>query len=228
MRDKMKKGLSLILAALTLSATFASCNDGEYKGELVDGYNAKAEVRSNGGFAVEKGEYIYFINAQEKNSENNKYGEVVKGALMCISKTDLENGNNDNVKRIVPSLLVSQNKEAGVFIYDNYVYYATPTTDKNLQGEVEYTYIDFKRAPLDGSAAPEDYLVRLSDNTANYRFVKADPSSEVVYCLYEEKDDAGNLYLKSYNVVTKDTTTLVKGSGLTFFYDMKNLENPIV
>ena len=233
MRDTTKKILGLTLATLTVAASFAGCTV-KYKGDDVDGYVSNAEVSSNGGFAVEKGEFIYFINAQETMSANNKYGEVVKGALMRISRKSLENGTNE-VKTIVPSLLVSQNMSAGIYIHGDYVYYATPTTDKNLSGEVEYSYVDFKRAKLDGTEGPSDYLVRIANNDLNYRFVKAGyGTTQSVYCLYEEKitnevTKATEIYLKSYNVDTGVTTTLVKGdSSQTFYFDTKNAENPNV
>ena len=160
MRDKMKKILGLALATVSVTSVFAGCKTTKYKGEPISGYVSEATVSSNGGFAVEKGDYVYFINGQEYNSADNKYGAVVKGALMRISKADLAAGKNTAIT-VVPSLFVAQNMNAGIWIYDDYVYYATPTTDKNLSGDVEYTYIDFKRAKLDGSEGPEKYFARV-------------------------------------------------------------------
>ena len=59
-------------------------------------------------------------------------------------------------------------------------------------------------------------------------------ANKTVYCLYEEKitnevTKATEIYLKSYNVDTGVTTTLVKGdSSQTFYFDTKNAENPNV
>ena len=224
MRDKMKKILGLALATVSVTSVFAGCKTTKYKGDPIDGYVSEATVNSNGGFAVEKGDYVYFINGQEQNSADNKYGAVEKGALMRISKADLAAGKNTAIT-VVPSLFVAQNMKAGIWIYDNYVYYATPTTDKNLSGDVEYTYIDFKRAKLDGSAGPEKYFARTSDNTANYRFVEAGYGEEKsVYCLYEEKLENGKTALKSVNAETGDTTVLVVGAS-QYFYDTKDMEN---
>lgn len=226
MGNKSKKILSFIaaLACLTSSAMFASCNTSAYKGDPVDGFDASAEVSSNGGFAVVKGDYVYFINGMEEYTADNTYGDVVKGALMRISKTDLANRNfsDEAVKTIVPSLFVAQNFDAGIYIYDDCVYYATPTTRKNLDGEVENAYIDFKSAKLDGTAGPmENYYVNLSNNSAKYRFVKAgEGENEAVYLLYEESSA-----LKSYNTKTGVTTTLVSGSSITYYYDTTDPEN---
>ena len=228
MRNKGKKLLALVAAIASLGATVSLAGCGEvtsYKGEkLTAGYDAAAAVESNGGFAVKKGDFVYFINGQQDYTADNTYGDVVKGALLRISVSDMESGNYDKAQIVVPSLFTTTNYNSGVYIYGNYVYYATPTTDKNLHGEVENSWVDFKRAKLDGTAAPEKQLFRLSSNSANYRFVE---ENEVVYCLYEESVD-GVTNLKSYNTATGKTTVLVKGAKSSFYYDMKDLTNPNV
>ncbi len=222
---KSKKIISIVAAAtLSLSAlAFGGCGKVEYKGEEMDGYVSADAVSSNGGFAVEKGNYVYFINGKEENTAENTYGDVVKGALMRISKDDLAKGNGSAAKVVVPSLFVSGSFDSGIYIYGDYVYYATPTADKDNDGQVANSSLDFKRAKLDGSEAPmggkDEYFFRLSSNTVKYRFVE---DNDVVYCMYEE-DGA----LKSYNTETKETTVLVKGAS-AYFYDTQDLASPVV
>ncbi len=219
MKSKFNKILSMALATVSVCATFAfsSCGKEEYKGDPVTGYQSKAVVESNGGFAVQKGEYIYFINGKESYDAGNEYGEVVKGALMRISRNDLETGKLDKAITIVPSLFSVQEYSGGIYIYGDYVYYATPTTDKNIKtGAVESGWLDFKRARLDGREAPEEYFFRVEQNNTTYRFVEVD---KVVYCLYEE-DGA----LKSYDTREKVSRTLVVGAE-TYFYDTTDTES---
>lgn len=214
MKSQWKKILSIAMATASVASTMAlsACGDkGVYKGDKVTDYVSDAAVSSNGGFAAEKGDFVYFINGMESYEADNEYGEVVKGALMRISKADLANGNYDNTITVVPSLLVAQNVSGGIYIFGDYVYYATPTTDKDIKtGQVEKGWLDFKRAKLDGTAAPEDYFFRVEENNTTYRFVEED---NVVYCLYEE-DGA----LKSYDTKDKVSRTLVEGAS-TYFYD---------
>ncbi len=222
MWNKSKKIISLVAAATFLGATIAmsGCNKGFYKGNKLDYTAIEADAKSNGGFVVEHGDYVYFINGAEEYTASNEFGKATKGALMRIKKTDLDAGNYANVQTVVPMLFVAQNFNAGIYIYDNYVYYATPTTDKNLSGEVENTWIDFKRAPLDGSQAMKGYYFRLENNAANYRFVKV---AGKVYCLYEE-----NGALKSYSIEEETSRVLVSGAKSSFYFDKTNLENPNV
>ncbi len=224
--SKSKKIISLVAAAtLTFSAlALSGCGTQDYKGEkLSAGYVSSATVSSNGGFVVEKGNYVYFINGQQNNSADNAYGTPVKGSLVRISKTELAAGNYDEAQIVVPSLFVTGSYDSGIYIYGDYVYYATPTTDKDKDGNVANTSLDFKRAKIDGTAAPMDgkneYFFRLTSNTTKYRYVE---ENSTVYCLYEQDGQ-----LKSYNTKTGDTTVLVKGAG-TIYYDTQNLDNPNV
>lgn len=223
MRNKVKKICSVIAAVTLLSTafSFASCKD-SYKGTKIEYTTPSAPAVSNGGFAVKYGEYVYFINGVEDNTAKNKYGDVVKGALMRIKDSDLQSSNYDKAETVVPMLFVAKDYDAGIYIYGDYVYYATPTTDKTVEGgQVANTQLDFKRAKLDGSEAMKDYYFRLTSNTANYRFVQAG-EKDTVYCLYE-KD--GNLY--SFNTETRSDVMLVKGAS-TYYYDTDDLSNPNV
>ncbi len=224
--NKSKKIISIVAAATLAFSTLAlsACGNKDYAGEeLTAGYVSDAAVSSNGGFLVEKGDYVYFINGKEESTADNSYGDVVKGALMRISKAQLAEGKYDAAQIVVPSLFVAGDYDSGIYIYGDYVYYATPTTDKNKDGDVDNASLDFKRAKLDGTEAPmggkDNYFFRLTSNTAKYRYVQ---EKGVVYCLYEEESK-----LKSYNTETGVTTVLVSGAS-GFFYDKEDATNPNV
>ena len=217
MRDKFKKLTSVAIAGTMAFATVAlSACDKNYKGTKLDGFDAAATVTSNGGFAVKKGDYVYFINGQEDYKAENKYGEVTKGALMRIKSSDLTSGNFDKAQTVVPMLFSAQNFDAGIYLYGDSVYFATPTADKDLDGNVANNWIDFKSAKLDGSEAMKSNYFRLENNSVQYRFVE---ENGVVYCLYV---DGGNLY--SYNTATNTKTTLVVGAS-TYYFDKTDAEN---
>lgn len=225
MRNKCKKILSLVAAATLLGSTVALTSCGDYYTQTaLSGYvSSDNKASSNGGFAVEKDGYVYFINGSESYTADNTFGEAVKGSLMRISANDLSSGNYNKAETVVPMLFVAQDYTSGVYIYGDYVYYATPTTDKDRHGEIANSHLDFKCAKLDGSEAMKKNFFRLSKNATVYRYVQA--SDGVVYCLYEDPDATGTL--KSYNTKTGDTTVLVEGAE-KFYFDQKDLTNPNV
>ena len=215
MRNKGKKALCLIAAITMFGAAFSGCGDTSYQGDDLSGYVPGAAVESNGGFAVKQGDFVYFINGSESYTANNTYGKVVKGALMRISTSDLASGNYDNVKTVVPSLFSVANIKAGVYILGDYVYYATPTTNENIDGEVKNTELDFKYAKLDGSGAPSEKFLRISTSTTddkyitNYRFVseagvdRNNDGKDDVFCLYEMTEDGAKYAELDYKVLER-------------------------
>ncbi|MDE6867537.1 MAG: hypothetical protein K2J83_00130 [Clostridia bacterium] len=185
-----------------------------------------AEVISNGGFAVEKGDYIYFINGRENYTADNTFGEVVKGAVMRISKENFASRNYSAVDTVVPLIAYSGNVSAGLFIYGDYIYYTTPSTDKNSDGEIQNSHLAFRRTRLDGTGTSKNYYMQLADNTVDYRFVEVDG---VVYIMYIATNE--NLYgtsctnIYSYNTETDVKTMLAYNVG-SYVFDSSDVENP--
>lgn len=205
MLKKGKKFLMLLLTLALSAGTLAGCGKTLDRKPL-DGYEPSDNAaESNGGFVVKKDSWYYFINGAEDYSADNTFGDVVKGSLMRISETDLANGDYSNTQIVVPQLMITQDYTSGVFIYGDYVYYATPNTTKNMEGQIESSYLDFKRTKLDGSETKKDYYVQLSDNSTPYRYVQ---ENGAVYLLYA---DATNSEIHSVNTETGVNTVLVSG-----------------
>ena len=204
----LKKGKKILLALIALVfafSMFAACNR-DYTSDPLTPDTTTGQVASNGGFVVETGDYIYFINGVEDYTADNTYGTPVKGSLMRIAKSDLAAGEYDAAETVVPALLVSQDYTSGFYIYGDRVYYATPTTARNPDGDVENSYIDFKSSALDGSSTMGGYYVRMSDNATVFRYVQDEDGT--VYLLYV---DSANTEIHSYNTATGENVTLVAG-----------------
>ena len=212
MGNKAKRIISLVAAATMASSVFAlaACNakPNSLKNPLSYTPSENAAI-SNGGFAVEKDGYVYFINGQALSTASNEYGDATKGALLRISKANLEAGNYVT-ETVVPLLFVSSNTDSGIYIYGDRVYFATPTTDKDLDGNV-ISGLDFKSAKLDGTDVMSDYYFRASTST-QYRYVKGDDGK--IYCLYV---DGGAL--KSYSIEGRKETVLVQGAASSFAFN---------
>ena len=212
MRKQFKKILVLsaaaIIAAGSLSLTACKTTFQPLPG---DDYKSTEPAVSNGGFAVEYGKYVYFINGATTYEDDNTFGKPVKGALMRIATEDLKQHKN-NVQTVIPSLIVSSDTTAGFFIYNDRVYYATPNNVKNMSGDIDKDWLDFKSASLNGSDIKTYF--RLSDNSTVFRFVQKEKNG-TVYLMYngvDPNDSKSTTGIRSYNTDTGVLTTIAEGA----------------
>ena len=227
-----KKIFCFTAAAVAAIGIFtASACGNSYKAKRLSG-DISGTVSSNGGFAVEKGNYVYYVNGKQANTADNTFGTPVKGAIMRISKTDLAARNYSSVDTVVPHIAYSGNYNSGIYVYGDYVYYATPSTEKNSDGEVLNGNLAFKRTKLDGTDTMKDYYVQYSDNSIEYRYVTM-PNSDTVYLLYVATSEtlfgesSGVTNLHSVNTSNGVNTLLAYNvSAVTF--DKNDLTNPRV
>ena len=162
----MKKIIIVLVALLTcLTAVFAGCNESTgYSNKLT---NLDGAVESNGGFAVAKGDYVYFINGVETHTSDNTYGDVQTGALVRIKRADLANPAEATPELVIPALFVAGDTTSGFYMYGDSVYYASPTTAKNKEGIVENTKLDFIKTSLNGEKSV--ILKTVDDKATVYR-----------------------------------------------------------
>jgi hypothetical protein len=132
------------------------------------------------------------------STADNTFGVPVKGSLVVADKRDLA-----KTCVVVPKLFVASDYNAGLFIDDGFVYYGSPSTDKNPDGSVANTEMVFAKTSLDGKTTEEFFSV--SSLSAEYRFVKGE--DQKVYIVYY---DATNTALKVYNTSTKTETVIAK------------------
>lgn len=215
---------AVLACGLTVSA---ACSGGYYKADKLDG-DFSGNVVSNGGFAVEKGNYVYFINGIESNTAVNSYGDVEKGALLRISKTDLAAGNYSNADTVVPLIMYSGSYDGGIFIYGDYVYYSTPSAARDSGGETLNSRLEFKRTKLDGTETMTDFYFQSENTSIEYRFVEVDGTVYLMYVVNETlygTEAHDNIH--SVNLETGEDTVLAYNvSG--YFFDDKDLTNPYI
>lgn len=206
MKKRLGKIIACILATLMVVGLCA-CKGGKWQGTTMTNWGAiNSTTSANGGFLAETENYYYFINGFADNTADNTFGVPVKGALMAAEKSNL-----DNVQVVVPKLFAATDYGAGVYIFGNeqsaYVYYGTPSTDKNNAGETANTELVFMRTSLDGKTSETFFTVdKLS---TEYRFVEA---GDTVYLLYYSE---GEKALKCYNTATKEDKVIVKTDAKT-------------
>ena len=166
----MKKKLILVFAVIALVAVLTSClvacNKG-YKWHSVGGGDATAEVKSNGGYVVKQGNYLYFINGYVGLDENNDFGTPVKQSIVRV---EIKNGAIDNSTAVVvvPKSIYNTSSKGGFAIYGEWIYYVTPNYDRDRNDNKSTVNSDFMRTKIDGSATQK--IATISTRGSEYFF----------------------------------------------------------
>ncbi len=203
---KMKRFAILAMAAVTALGALAMTACGT---EFVHPTGIpEGAISSNGGFVVEKGDYVYFTNGMEDNGAPNQYGEPVKGALMRMKKSDALAGN-DTAEIVVPYVMYAEDYTSGFYIYGDRVYFATMNNLRNNEGVIDTEKLMFKSAKLDGSDVQDYFTIEANDSV--YRYVE---DGDAVYLMYMQGAD-----IHSYNTATRVDTLLAKDTSAALFGD---------
>lgn len=163
-----KKIIAVIALVLVLTIGLVACNGKTYKSSgVADGNKyASSPVENNGSFVVKQGGYVYFVNAYVGADAENKFGKQEKS---CLYRAELdENGNIIEGSRValVNKNIYSTSTKSGIYIRGNWIYFASPNTDKTKSGEVNTTYLDFFRVSLDGKKT--ELLYTIANRSADF------------------------------------------------------------
>lgn len=197
----MKKIILAIISIIMATFMFVGC------GESVKPLdNVSGEVLSgNGSFAVEKGDYVYFINGIEEVTKENKFGEVEKAQLVRVKTSELSNPKTAKIETVIPKLFITASYTTGVYIYGDYVYFATPSDRKDKQSNVLNDQTLFYRFNLKTGKADSKHIAIATDNTTEYRFVESNGTVYLMFVNSEKVDDSTtNKTLVVYNADTRE------------------------
>lgn len=168
MRRTLTKA-ALILLVLTL--LLSGCSQ-DYKVE--GGPSADAEVSYNGGLAVKKGDYLFFINGISTISADNNYGTPVKGSIVRMNLSD-----PDDKVIVVPKVVLSSYGYGGFYIFGGKIYYTSPSIEKDKDGHRLSTYLDYFSVNLDGSGNKK--IMHTISNSFAYKFFEHNNKVYIVY-----------------------------------------------
>lgn len=189
----MKRIIALIIAVLTMAFALTACGE-----NVKPVSNVGGEVKSgNGTFAVEKGDYLYFVNGIGSSTGTNKMGEVEKGALVRVKTEDVGKAGVE-AEVVIPKLMNTGSATNGVFIFGDVVYYATPYDGKDKTSTVRYDYTDFRTFDL--KTAKSERLFYESTTVNSYQFVKSGSDIYVMYECKETVDSTETTSFKVYNL----------------------------
>ena len=119
MRKTITKIICVAAAAISAAglALASGCANWTTEGVSPDNYTT---VTSNGGFAVQTDDYVYFINGSESNTADNTFGTPLKGSIQRIAKDSFINDggvrNYAASETVVPVIAYSTHYNAGIYI----------------------------------------------------------------------------------------------------------------
>lgn len=195
-KEHLMKKLVCFILALVAVLSLAACS-GNWNSTVKE---YAGEVSSNGGFAVVKGDYVYFVNGKEDYTASNEFGKVVKGGIVRAKKSELANAASlDETKTaacevVVPKIVYTDYSAAGngFYIFGDYIYYVTPSDDLNKLGEVQNTVAEFSRIRIDGKE--EKIIAQANGLSTPYRFVEG-ADKKVYLTVYTTDSDSKNVLI---------------------------------
>lgn len=162
----MKKFLrSLVLIVCLCTVLLCGCS----KGGLEDNPDTNAVVIGNGGYAVVKGDYLYYVNGYLSDyqtslsnyKKDNVYGKVTYGAIyrtkLVNDRIQKDSDGFLNKTECVVSKVVGFDN-GGFYIVGDYIYYGTPYMKKNADGVLQNDRVSFNRIKIDGTGNKEMYV----------------------------------------------------------------------
>ena len=182
-------------------------------------------VYGNGGLAVTKGEYLYFLNGYRtytdvtKDDRNNLSNDknVVRGAIYKTKLTATGDLNLDadgnivasSVERVVDQIACFEN--GGLYIVGSYIYYATPNTQDDKEANLLNSYVNYCRVNLNN---PSDKKVLYTSNGA---------VSDGEWHVYEMNGDIYLVIRNDSKIVciknaeTKDVVNMLESTNVKFW-----------
>lgn len=183
----MKKFITFTLCLLLCIATMGLSACGGSKNEKVD---TSIATNGNGGMVVSRGDYVYFVNGYSSYSTYTKDNLSKKFDIGGLYRAKLnsngelsytENGSVEGAERISGNLAGFET--TSLYVFGNYIYYATPITEVNKKGELQTSQLQINRVKIDGGKSQCVYQSKTDAESVDYEFYYADGR---VYMLINE------------------------------------------
>ena len=198
---KIFKSCLLMLVAVCVSFSFVGCKK-KVSPTTTNTDNIKFSngVTTNGGMTVVHGDYLYFINGTKENNGTSQ-NKNTRSAI-CRVKYDMSTGETSGDMEVVVDELVGF-INGSLYIFGDFLYYATPSNGENSKGEILYNKTEFKRYDLVNEKSHTMYTTALnsSSETVDYAYYVVD---ETLNLLVYEKSSATIRSLKIDKKVTEN------------------------
>ena len=220
----MKKYLlSLIMVICACTFILAGCGA---KG-LEDNPPTNAAITGNGGYAIRKGDYLYYVNGfvDDYTTELSDYktdnveGKVVYGAIYRTLLVNNSFSKNEkgflNKSECVVSKVVGYDN-GGFFIVGDYIYYATPYMNVDADGVIQNERIVFNRININGTNNKEIYVTEKGASDIDWKINVINGKTYLVVTQTTTDEAEGSVtVIKSFLDNGKKFKEVAKISGIT-------------
>ena len=196
----MKKLLLTIITVILAFTMAIGC--GDQGSNPLSGVNGDVKSQ-NGSFVVEMDDYVYFINGKSANTEDNTFGKPEKASLMRVKTQDLANPENAVAEVVIPKLILSDSYKTGVYFYDHYVYYATPSLKKDKKGNVKVDETEFYKFNLKTGKNEGSEIAVNADDSVEYRFIEVNGKVYLIFVVAETHDEHTHKNFVVYDASSK-------------------------
>ena len=224
----MKKFITFTLCLLLCVATLGLVGCGKKDKDVVD---TSIATKGNGGSVVTRGDYIYFVNGYKSFEVFNKdnldtnfnVGGLYRVKLNDNNELDYNNQSLSSAEKISGNLVGFEN--TSLYVFGNTIYYATPITEVDKQGNLQNTKIEFKRMSIGGGKAESVYKASVESANTKFEFYYANGG---VYLLVNENGTLNRVEcFGKFNVsqVATDVKTVVMPRDTDDVFDSDNYKN---
>ncbi|MBQ7373986.1 MAG: hypothetical protein IJW64_05445 [Clostridia bacterium] len=166
----MGKKLLCFIIAVCCALGLVACGGGK---KIAMDSSSRVDNTLKAGFVAETADYVYFINGAESYATTYTTGDVTKGALMRVKKSEFADLSTANYETVVSKLIVADDTKAGFYIFGDYVYYAVPSTEKDTTGALKNDQLNFFSTKLDATGTSSNITGRDFPHSAQYRYIKS-------------------------------------------------------
>ena len=188
-KNLIYKICSFVLVCMFCVLALVGCTPG------MDLPETNAGVSGNGGLAVQKGEYLYFVNGYTSiesmkdgdNKGGNSYSAIYRVKLGDNNTLIYnEDGELENCELIIDK--VCGFDKTALYIFGDYIYYASPNTQKVISDEstvYNFKLTDFYRAKLDGTGRTLIYKTNNASDDTKFAFYKTAELNDVYLACFD-------------------------------------------
>ena len=194
-----KKRLLIFILLVALVMALTACAPDYKWGPLDTSAADNSPLLSNGGSVVSYKGYIYFINGTTSTYEaENVFGEVVFGSVCRIAASKLDTVKENDfgtdeyaealgAEVLAPKAVFSSNTSDarlnGIYIFNDRLFYTTPSDTLASDGSVRNTMLDIMSVKLDGTDTKRVYT--LGSNSLSVGMFETDGDA---YALFVDGD----------------------------------------